>query len=269
MKNLIKIICLFFIFTLAGCSAKAQVVETTVKADTSKTFTVGFDAEYPPYGYLADNGDYTGFDLELAEEFCKRNNYTLVKKPIDWDGKDLELNSGNIDCIWNGFTVTGRENNYEWTIPYIDNSIVVVVKTDSNINTLEDLKEKIILVQQGSSGEMALESDDNKDLTASFKDLLTVPDYNSAMMQLEMGEVDAVVIDVGVAEYEIKGKENKFKILTQEINKEQYAVGFKLGNVELKNEVEKCLLDMYKDGTMNKIADKYSDYNIKGSICLK
>jgi polar amino acid transport system substrate-binding protein len=91
------------------------------------TFTVGFDAEFPPYGYMDDNGEYTGFDLELAEEVCKRNGWELVKQPIDWDAKDAELNSGTIDCIWNGFTINGREDHYTFIDPYVDNKQVVIV----------------------------------------------------------------------------------------------------------------------------------------------
>ena len=87
------------------------------------TFTVGFDAEFPPYGYKDESGEYVGFDLDLAQEVCNRNGWTLVKQPIDWDSKDMELDSGSIDCIWNGFTMNGREDEYTWSEPYIDNSI--------------------------------------------------------------------------------------------------------------------------------------------------
>ncbi|MGN1138873.1 MAG: transporter substrate-binding domain-containing protein, partial [Ruminococcus sp.] len=125
-----------------------------------KTFTVGFDAEFPPYGYKDDNGEYTGVDLELAQEVCDRQGWELVKQPIDWDSKDMELNAGTIDCIWNGFTVTGREDDYTWTSPYIDNSQVVVVKEDSDISSLDDLKNKIVAVQTDSSALAALAGDD-------------------------------------------------------------------------------------------------------------
>ena len=100
---------------------------------------VGFDAEYPPYGYMDENGEYVGFDLDLAQEVCDRNGWELVKQPIDWDAKDMELNAGSIDCIWNGFTMTGREDDYTFSEPYVDNSIVVVVAADSDIQSLEDL----------------------------------------------------------------------------------------------------------------------------------
>ena len=114
------------------------------KKNDENEFTVGFDAEFPPYGYKDDNGEYVGFDLSLAEEVCKRNGWTLKKQPIDWDSKDMELKSGTIDCIWNGFTINGREDLYTWSKAYVDNSQVVIVKSKSGIDTLEDLKSLIL-----------------------------------------------------------------------------------------------------------------------------
>ena len=110
----------------------------------NSTFIVGFDAEFPPYGYQDDNGSYTGFDLDLAKEVCERNNWTFKAQPIDWDAKDAELDSGSIDCIWNGFTIDGRENDYLWSDPYFDNKQIFVVKSDSGINSIADLKEKTV-----------------------------------------------------------------------------------------------------------------------------
>lgn len=110
---------------LTGCGGVSDSDSSGSSNDSSSagstTFTVGFDAEYPPYGYMDDNGEYTGFDLELAQEVCKLNGWELVKQPISWDNKDNELNSGAISCIWNGFTVNGREDAYTWSDPYVDN----------------------------------------------------------------------------------------------------------------------------------------------------
>ena len=116
------------------------------KTDRSKQFIVGFDADFPPYGYV-ENGVMKGFDLDLAREVAKRNQWEIVLKPINWDSKDMELNSGSIDCIWNGFTINGRENAYEWSEPYVDNSQVVLVKKSSKIGKLADLKGKIVAFQ--------------------------------------------------------------------------------------------------------------------------
>ena len=121
------------IFGMAYTQVNAMQVEE------KPVFTVGFDAEFPPYGYKDTNGEYVGFDLDLAQEVCNRRGWTLKKQPIDWDLKDKELNSGSIDCIWNGFTIDGREDEYTWSVPYVDNSQVVVVKKGSAIKALSDL----------------------------------------------------------------------------------------------------------------------------------
>ncbi len=127
------------------------VSDTVYAENDDSTLIVGFDAEFPPYGYKDENGEYVGFDLDLAAEVCKRRGWTLVKQPIDWNSKDMELSSGSIDCIWNGFTINGRENEYTWSVPYVDNSQVVIVKKDSGITALADLAGKVVVVQTDSS----------------------------------------------------------------------------------------------------------------------
>ena len=268
-KILSSILSILFIISIVACGNNTISNNNTVTE--KKKFVVGFDAEYPPYGYLNDNGEYTGFDLELAEEVCKRLGYELVKQPIDWDSKDMELNSGSIDCIWNGFTVTGRENNYTWSIPYVDNSIVVVVNNESNIKDLADLSGKTVIVQAGSSGLSALEDEsipENIDLKNSFKDLLQCQDYNSAFMNLESGLVDAIVVDIGVAKFQLNNRKDQFRMLDTDISKEQYAIGFKKGNIELKDIVEKTVIDMYKDGSFMNIAKKYESFSLPNMICI-
>ena len=136
---------LLIISALTGGMAACGKKEKAQMSDG--TFTVGFDAEFPPYGYKDESGEYVGFDLDLAQEVCNRNGWTLVKQPIDWDSKDMELNSGTISCIWNGFTMNGREDDYTWTKPYVDNSQVVVVRKDSGITQLSDLSGKVVAVQ--------------------------------------------------------------------------------------------------------------------------
>lgn len=237
-----------------------------------RTFTVGFDAEYPPYGYKDDNGEYTGFDLELAQEVCNRNGWELVKQPIDWDSKDMELNSGSIDCIWNGFTMTGREDDYTFSVPYVDNSIVFVVMNDSDITSKSDLAGKVVVTQADSSALTALTSEEDNDenlaLAASFADLQQVADYNTAFMNLESGAVDAIAVDIGVAQYQLSNRGDTFRQLDEPLSTEQYAIGFKKGNEELRDQVQETLFEMYKDGTFEEIAAKYSDYNLPDMICL-
>ena len=247
------------------------LVSVPVKAEENEdnTFVVGFDAEFPPYGYKNDDGEYVGFDLDLAQEVCDRNGWTLKKQPIEWNSKDMELNSGSISCIWNGFTMNGREDDYTWTKPYVDNSQVVVVRKDSGITQLTDLADKVVAVQADSSALAALTGEDaseeNKTLCASFKDLQQVGDYNSAFMNLESGAVDAICMDIGVANYEIESRGDKFMMLEDRLSSEEYGIGFKKGNTELRDKVQATLLDMLADGTFEEIAKKWG---LEESICL-
>jgi polar amino acid transport system substrate-binding protein len=228
-------------------------------ANDENTFIVGFDAEFPPYGYKDDNGSFVGFDLDLAKEVCERNNWTFVAQPIDWDAKDAEIDSGSIDCIWNGFTIDGREKDYTWSDPYFDNKQIFVVKSGSGISTIADLKDKTVETQKDSSALAALEGD-NKTIKDTFKTLNQVADYNTAFMDLESGVCDAVAMDIGVAEYDISQKNNSadFSILNESITSEKYGVGFKTGNTDLKDKVQKTLDEMFADGTVAKIAQKYN-----------
>ena len=240
-----------------------------VSCKKENEFTVGFDAEFPPYGYKDDNGEYVGFDLSLAEEVCKRNGWTLKKQPIDWDSKDMELKSGTIDCIWNGFTINGREDLYTWSKAYVDNSQVVIVKAKSGIETLDDLKGKVVIVQTDSSALAAFTGDnateENKALCAEFKELQQVSDYNSAFMSLEAGIADAICMDMGVANYQLAQRGNGFKMLEKSVSTELYGIGFKLGNTELRDQVQKTLDEMLADGTFAEIAE---EWGLADSVCL-
>ena len=258
----------------------AQEPETEGSSTGERTtFTVGFDAEFPPYGYKDESGEYVGVDLSLAQEVCDRLGWELVKQPIAWDSKDMELASGAIDCIWNGFTMNGREDQYEFTDPYIDNSQVFVVAADSGISTWEDLAGREVLVQADSSALHALQTDDPEDpeytekmknLRESFGNLTEIPDYNSAFNNLEAGAADAIAMDIGVARYQISQRdEGAFVILDDEIAAEQYAIGFYKGNTELRDQVQATLYEMVEDGTFEAIAkDPDGRWDVSESVCL-
>lgn len=231
----------------------------TTAAETAEaaggTLIVGFDQDFPPMGFVGDNGEYTGFDLDLAKEVTSRLGLEYKAQPIAWDSKDMELESGNIDCIWNGFTITGREDDYTWTTPYMANKQVFVVANDSDIKSQADLAGKVVEVQADSSAEAALK--ENQDLANTFGQLLTTPDYNTAFMDLEQGAVDAVAMDVIVAGYQIKQRNADFKILDDSLSEEEYGIGFKKGNTELRDKVQGALEEMAADGTLAKISDEW------------
>jgi len=244
-----------------------EATESTASTVEGKTsLTVGFDANFPPYGYMDENGEYIGFDLDLAQEVCDRLGWELVKQPIDWDSKDMELSSGSIDCIWNGFTYNGREEDYAWTTPYVDNSQVFVVAADSGITSAADLAGKVVNVQADSSALTALEDESNAELSASFAELIQVPEYNTAFMNLEAGAADAVALDIGVANYQVASRGDAFVILEEPLSTEVYAVGFLLGNEALRDVVQEQLDAMAADGKFAEIAEKWelTDYVILG-----
>ena len=240
------------VMPLAACDAADA--EGSAAATNGK-FVVGFDAEFPPMGFIAEDGSYTGFDLDLAAEVASRLGLEFVAQPIAWDSKDQELNSGNIDCIWNGFTISGREDEYTWTEPYMSNNQVVVVNAGSDISTLADLAGAVVAVQKDSSGLAALE--ENTELLDSFAELVQVDDYLNAMMELESGAVDAIVMDEIVARYQIQEAGSNFVVLEESVASEEYGVGFALGNEELRDQVQAALEEMAADGTLAEISNEW------------
>ena len=257
---------------LAGCSsakttesssadtsaAESKLTDETSIAgtDADTTFTVGFDQDFPPMGFVGDDGEFTGFDLDLAAEVAKRLGKEIKYQPIAWDAKDMELTSGNIDCIWNGFSTKNREDKYTWTKPYMKNDQVFVVRSDSDISSFEDLAGKTVEVQIDSSAEAVLK--ENTELSSTFAKLQTVADFNTGFMDLEMGGADALAMNSVVANYQItkRGGEG-FKVLDKPLSSEEYAVGFKLGNTILRDEVQKALEEMKADGTLKSISEKW------------
>lgn len=248
----------------AAASTSAATSAAAADGDASAdiaTLTVGFDQAYPPYGFVGDDGQFTGFDLDLAAEVCKRNNWEVKDEPIEWDAKDTLLNSGAITCIWNGFTMEGRENDYTFSAPYMLNGQVVVVKKDSGINSLADLAGKTVITQTDSAAQEVLEGD-KANVAATFATLDTIGDYSTAFMQLESGAVDAVACDLSISQYQISAKPDAYKQLDEALSTEHYAVGFKKGSQALADKVTETLKAMDADGFVKQLCDKYSSYGI-------
>ena len=262
---------------LAGCGGKdssksADSKDSAATFEEKKegdTFTVGFDQDFPPMGFVGDDGEYTGFDLELAKEVCDRNGWEFNPEPIAWDSKDALLKSGEIDCIWNGFTMNGREDDYTFSDPYVDNSQVIVVAEDSGIDKLTDLAGKTVGVQAASAALDLLQSEEEggqKELADTFASLNEFADYNTAFTELQAGALDALAIDIGVAKYQLNSRGEGFKILDETLNTEQYAIGFKKGNDELCDIVNADLQKLADDGTVAELAEKYE---ISDMVTLK
>lgn len=270
MKKLIALLlAIMTVFALCACGnlekddgkAAGAVDENDLK--DGFVLKVGFDAEFPPYGYLADNGEYDGYDLAVAKELCNRLGWGFEAVPVKWAAKDKELEAGNINCIWNGFTCTGKEDDYTWSQPYADNSIVIVVKKDSGIEKLSDLAGKKLMVQAASSGLEAVNA--NEEFKSSLGELIELSDYSLGFMELQNGTVDAIAVDVGVAMAQIAGRGDDYVIVSEALSSEQYAVGFLKGNTALRDAVDAELLKMADDGTLLEIANS-SDYVERGLV---
>ena len=250
---------------LAGCAGGGDQKQGDANqqgGDAAMTLTVGFDQSYPPYGFVGDDGEFTGFDLDLAKEVCERNGWELKLDPIDWDAKDALLNSGSINCIWNGFTMEGREDDYTFSEPYMLNEQVVVVRADSDIASLDDLAGKTVMTQVDSAALDVLE-DSQADLAATFAGGApqTIGDYNNAFMQLESGMVDAVACDLSIAAYQMAANPDKY-VQLDALSTEHYAVGFKKGDTELAQQVTDALKQLDEDGTVKELCEKYADQGI-------
>ena len=260
---------------LAGCGGKTATT-TGAPSDAASTpapsgddksaastmkLIVGFDAAYPPYGYVGDDGSYTGFDLELAQEVGRRKGWEVQLEPIDWDAKDTLMNSGAINCLWNGFTIEGRENDYTFSEPYMLNAQVVVVKKGSGISDLAGLAGKAVITQTDSAAYDVLAGEDaaQADVAATFASLETIGDYNTAFMQLETGAVDAVACDLSIAAYQLAAKPDAYEQLSEQLSSEHYAVGFKKGDEASATQVTETLKAMDKDGFVKDLCDKYAD----------
>lgn len=249
---------------LAGCGGGQSSNQSSDKSNASKTtLIVGFDSAYPPYGFVGDDGQYTGFDLDLAQEVANRNGWDYKAEPVDWDAKDALLGSGQINCIWNGFTIEGREDNYTFSEPYMLNEQVVVVKKNSGINSLSDLKGKTVMTQVDSAALDVLEGD-QKALADTFKGgkAQTIGDYNNAFLQLNSGAVDAVACDLSIAQYQIAASPDSYVQLSDALSTEHYGVGFKKGDTEMADAVTKTLKEMYADGTVKTVCEKYAQYGL-------
>ena len=229
-------------------------------------FKHGFDLDYPPYSYIDDNGETGGFDVEMAQAVCEYYGWEYEAVPFNWDAKDAELNAGSCDCIWSGFTVNGREDDYLWSIPYSDNTQMIMVSKDSGIATLDDLAGKIVGVQTSTSAYDLLNDEEGQaQLCSTFASLEVYETYTIAFNDLKAGAIDAIAIDVTSGNYLMNGEED-YMFLDEQLGSEQYAIGFRKDDTELCEKVNAALEALVEDGTYDEIGQKYPD--IYDYLCL-
>ena len=214
-------------------------------------FVLGLDATFKPMGYTNEDDEIVGFDIDVAEEVCARLGVDLVTQPINWDTKEQDLELGKIDCIWNGMSINAsREEKMNLSEPYMRNSMVFVVPNGSEITKKKDLKGKNIAVQNGSSAQEILEgSGIGKKVTE-----VSLATNIEALQQMEAGLVDAVFLDSVVANYEINNSQKDYVILSDGLEEEEYAIGFRKGDQALRDKVQQILHEMKEDGKLSEIS---------------
>lgn len=219
---------------------------------------IGYDNIYFPMGYLDDNGDTVGFDVDLATETFKRLNMDVKFQSIDWSMKETELNSGNIDAIWNGYSLTEeRKTKVTYTDAYMKNSQLIVTLKDSSIKNKEDLKGKVVGTQQGSAGLEALEK--NEDILNSLDGSPILYDtFDKVFRDLEARRIDALVGDKTLVKYYISKKgEEKYKILDDNFGTGDYVVAFRKDDTELRDKVNNTINEIKDDKSFDEIYNKW------------
>lgn len=288
LKTVILAMVFILVLALSGCSNKkeeavtdaaaveevAEVEETAETAeeeasaeengeDTSLDdilakgeFVLGLDDSFPPMGFVNEDQEIVGFDIDVATEVASRLGVELKLQPISWSAKEQELTTKNIDCIWNGFTKNpDREKNHTLSDAYMKNTQVAVVLKDSGISSLEDLAGKSVVIQNGSTASDAMDA--NEEFKNSLGELILVDDNVQALMDLAIGGSDAVVLDEVVARYYTEGKEDQYTVLDGSLADEEYVIGFRKGEEALTNKVNEILLELAEDGTLAKISETW------------
>ena len=266
MKKKLTVLALAFtmVFTMlafAACGGGSSSDEGSSDTNYGEgyVFKHGFDLDYRPYSYVTDEGENGGFDVELAQAVCEYYGWTYEAVPFNWDAKDAELNAGSCDCIWSGFTVNGREDDYLWSQNYSDNTQMIMVKKDSGIEKLADLAGKKVGVQTATSAyDLLNDEEGQKELMDTFDSLEVYDTYTIAITDLNAGAIDAVAVDVTRAQEAMAG-DDSLVCLEEELGSEQYAIGFSKDDTELCDKINEALNALAEDGTVAKIAANYPE----------
>lgn len=269
MKKTITILGIIFtmLFTTIAFSACGGGSGEEASGDAAESeevvFKQGFDRDFPPYSYIGDDGETTGFDVELAQAVCELNGWKYEGVPINWDAKDAELEAGNIDCIWSGFTKSpDREPNFAWSEPYSINSIKIMVAEGSDIKTTADLAGKKVGVQAETSADELLATPEAeggaKELADTFAEVVKSDTYTTSVNELKAGAIDAIAIDVTTGDYQM-GKVEGLAYIDGDLCEEVYAIGFRTSDTELRDQVNEALKTLADNGKMDEIGKKYPE----------
>ena len=238
------------------CTAAFAAAEDTGLADVlaKGKFIMGFDEAYPPMGFVDENGEHVGFDIDLAKEVAKRMGVELVLQPISWDAKELELSGGNIDCIWSGLTITHeRREQMLFTMPYLANEQIMVVMADSGIASAADVAGKVLGTQAGSASVDVLDA--NPAIKDSLAEIALSDDFVAALMDLRLGGIDVLLIDSVVGNYYISQQDDPsaFVVLPEVLQAEEYGIAVRKGEQTLADALNAQLIAICEDGTLDTI----------------
>ena len=255
--------------SMIGCGSTSKSGSASLKENTESTLdkdelVIGLDDTFVPMGFKDESGELCGFDVELAKAVGEKLNKKIKFQAIDWSMKETELSGGNIDLIWNGYSINDeRKEKVEFSKAYLNNTQIIVTLADSNINSKVDLKGKKVGAQNQSTAVDAVEAEKNVMDTFDGGKLVTFEDNNQALMDLEAGRLDAIVVDEILARYYIKQRgEEKYKILTENFGDEQYGVGIRKGDTKFVEAFNKALDEVIEDGTAGEISKKWFDEDI-------
>ena len=257
MKTMLKLLAAMMALLLCCAPALAETADDSLAYIQGKgTLVLGLDPTFAPLGFTDENGEIVGFDIDVAAEVCARLGVELVCQPIDWEAKEMELNNKNIDCIWNGMSISeDRLASMSISVPYMRNAMILVVRADSGIATKADLAGKKLGLQGGSTAEEALDADEA--FKATLGDVVPFEFNAIALKDLQQGGLDAVLLDLVVADYYITTEQAALVRLEETLLPEEYGIGFRKDDAALTAAVNQALFDMVADGTLAQISEKW------------
>ena len=251
------------VMSLAGCTQLASnpKVDNWDKYQQQKSITVGFDNTFVPMGFEEKNGNYAGFDIELAQYVSKKLGIMVHFQPIDWDMKETELQNGTIDAIWNGYSATDeRREKVAFTIPYMQNTQILVVKKTSGIHSVKDMTGKVLGAQNGSSG--MLDFEEHPEVLKNRvkgEDADQYQSVNEAIIDLKNDRIDALLIDRVYADYYLttEGIADEYDTIPSGFESESFAVGVRPADKKLLEALNQAFKELYQEGIFQQISQKW------------
>jgi len=253
-KFLAVLLSLVMVFSFAACGTKKEEAAAATK------FIMGIDAEYPPFSYMDEKGNYSGFDVEVCRAACEKLGYEFEVFGVNWDQKLVQLDAKECDCVWSGMTIlqSMKDAGYVISDPYFDSRQVFLVKKDSGLADSKALAGKDVAVMLGTSGETLL-NEDLADLKGTFNQLISAESFLKCFTELDGNGVDAVFVDLPVAKAQMENNPGTYVMIDEDFGVEQYGIAFRNGDQALCDAIEGAVAQLVKDGTYAKIAANYPD----------